>query len=154
VTIAKLRRWAFAVLPSLLAASIVAASACADQAATPAGARRAPWILAEPNPVPAGAGPGSTVLSWNSGALPGEVYVAIDGQPEILFAGASHQGSQAARWIDNGTYEFRLYAVDDRTRPRARVTVGREQPSWIDRVAGLAIGLGLFLISMLLPRRR
>ena len=68
-------------------------------------------LLAAPNPVPGGAGEGTTVVAWVTpdGAV-GQVWLATDGQGETLFAqGAS--GAQYAPFILAGhTYVFRLYA--------------------------------------------
>ena len=56
------------------------------------------WIIAIPNPVPAGRGPGKTIVNWYTGdGSPGQVYVSIGGGPEQLFSsnpissGGSHQ---------------------------------------------------------------
>jgi len=55
------------------------------------------------------------------------VYVSIDGKAEQLFAGGIRQGSEDADWIDTGrTYEFRLYAGNDRHTRLADVRVERE----------------------------
>jgi hypothetical protein len=86
-----------------------------------------PKIVAEPNPVPAGPGKGSTKISWDiPDRSQGEVYVSIDGAPEQLFAGISSTGTQTADWIDKGsTYEFRLYQGKGHERVLNRVTVTR-----------------------------
>jgi hypothetical protein len=70
--------------------------------------------MATPNPVPAGPDKGTTTITWNTGdGSKGEVYMSKDGGPEKLFAGLSPWGSQEAAWIQQGEYEFRLYAVDE-----------------------------------------
>jgi hypothetical protein len=71
---------------------------------------RVPLVTASPNPVPAHKDTAGTVISWSTGtAAPGSVYVAVDGQQELLFA-TSRRGSASANWIQPGrTYEFRLY---------------------------------------------
>ncbi|MEJ7711140.1 MAG: hypothetical protein WKF84_15065 [Pyrinomonadaceae bacterium] len=68
-------------------------------------------ITATPNPVPAGTGQGTARINWQTGdGSPGEVRVAVAGEPEKLFA-RSPEGSQDAEWITNGsTCEFRLYS--------------------------------------------
>jgi hypothetical protein len=83
----------------------------------------APSLTASPNPVPAGEGKGLTTISWNS--VDGKVYVSINGQEELLFAG-SPRGSQQANWIEAGSsYEFRLYNADQK-QLQAKLTVTRE----------------------------
>jgi hypothetical protein len=84
-------------------------------------------IAAEPNPVPAGTGRGSTTLSWNiSDGTQGEIWVSIDGAAEELFAGLASRGSQKADWIDaGGTYEFRLYEGKAHAKVLAGVKVSR-----------------------------
>jgi hypothetical protein len=67
----------------------------------------APTLNGSPNPVPAGEGPGKTIISWNS--TDGKIYVSVNGGEEMLFAG-SPRGEQEANWIETGShYEFRLY---------------------------------------------
>src|SRR4051794_2346238 len=75
------------------------------------------WIMATPNPVPAGWGPGATTISWDTGTgKPGQVYVSEDGKPEVFFSNndSYHQYVQTIGW---GSYEYRLYAEEDRTTP-------------------------------------
>ena len=85
-------------------------------------------LVAEPNPVPAGPGRGSTTLSWNILDGPeGEIYVSIDDAAEELFAGLASKGKQKADWIDAGsTYEFRLYEGKAHKKVLSSVTVTRE----------------------------
>jgi hypothetical protein len=46
-----------------------------------------PFIMATPNPVPAGVGPGTTEISWSTKDYRGgQVYLSVDGGPEKLFA--------------------------------------------------------------------
>lgn len=54
---------------------------------------------ADPNPVPAGAGPGLTTITWNSGnGFSAQVYLAGEGQQEPLFAASNgYQGFQRTR---------------------------------------------------------
>jgi hypothetical protein len=89
-----------------------------------------PWIIAIPNPVPAGRGPGKTIVNWYTGdGSPGQVYVSIGGGPERLFSdGSSHRET-----VINGRdeYEFRLYAGNDRATRLATVKVTRDQPTGI-----------------------
>jgi tRNA (mo5U34)-methyltransferase len=74
-----------------------------------------PTITASSNPVSSHKDDVSSMISWTTGtATPGNVYVSIDGQEELLFA-TSPQGSAPANWIQTGhTYEFRLYDSDRR----------------------------------------
>ncbi len=74
-------------------------------------AETGPTIKANPNPIPAGSGMGTTTISWTTGdGSEGQVYVLEGGQAERLFASKTPQGSADAPWIQAGTnYEFRLY---------------------------------------------
>jgi hypothetical protein len=96
------------------AMSSTAAAACA-------------WIKAEPNPVPAGSGMGTTKISWDTGnGSAAQVYLLVANQPETLFA-AGHKGEKDAPWISKGhRYEFLLYASTDHQRVLARITVTRD----------------------------
>ncbi len=80
-------------------------------------------LTAFPNPVPTGEKMGKTTIRWSTAdACPGKVYVSIDGQEELLFAGG-RQGVATANWIRPGrTYEFRLYD-SDHTRLLDKVAV-------------------------------
>lgn len=84
-------------------------------------------LSASPNPVPAGSGPGTTTITWNTGdGSVGLVYVSQDGSPESLFAQGS-SGSQSASWITPGSvYSFRLYAATAPSTVLASVTVTRQ----------------------------
>jgi hypothetical protein len=63
-------------------------------------------------------------VSWDAGGATAQVYVSIGGQPEVLFAGESRAGSQAAPWIDQGVvYDFRLYAGGEHQKKLASVEV-------------------------------
>lgn len=85
-----------------------------------------PWIMATPNPVPAGRGPGRTTISWDTGdGSPPEVFIAVNGGPEKLFSrDPSHQ---EAVWIRRGSYEFRLYGGTEGRKSLATVTVRRRE---------------------------
>src|SRR5437879_6502124 len=74
----------------------------------PIGKLPRPFVMAEPNPVPAISG-GATLISWNTGdGVGGRVLVSRDGSPERELAAGS-QGSQVVEEITPGsTYEFRL----------------------------------------------
>jgi hypothetical protein len=84
-----------------------------------------PWIMALPNPVPAGEGKGRTTISWNTAdESDGMVYVSVNGGEESLFA-TLRQGSSGANWIHAGaSYEFRLYN-SEYTKLLAKVVVNR-----------------------------
>jgi hypothetical protein len=85
------------------------------------------WIIATPNPVPAGRGPGKTIVNWYTGdGSPGQVYVSIGGGPEKLFS--AHPSHQEATISSKGEYEFRLYAGTDHTTLLGTVKVTRDQP--------------------------
>jgi hypothetical protein len=86
-------------------------------------------LLAFPNPVPAGTGQGTTVISWivPSGAA-GQVWVSIDAAPETLFAQGPN-GAVFAPWIEAGrSYLFSLYVGTSHGGPPLRtMTVVRER---------------------------
>jgi len=84
------------------------------------------YISAAPNPVPPGPGAGTTWLDWNTGdGSLGEVYLSVNGGPEILFT-RSNQSVRDIPWISAGaTYEFRLYQSPDRKNLLATVKVTR-----------------------------
>jgi hypothetical protein len=87
---------------------------------------RTATIVADPNPVSSGPGPGHTRISWATLAgADAEMYVTQDGGPEQLFArGAT--GSVDVPWIVTGsTYEFRLYSTDESRRLLAKTIVNR-----------------------------
>ncbi|MBI4213686.1 MAG: hypothetical protein HY534_05185 [Chloroflexi bacterium] len=83
--------------------------------------RGRPFILAAPNPVPAGSGSGATTLTWDLGekgkCLYGGVYVSEDGGPLKVFARAE-AGTAQAPWIAAG-HEYRF--VLGRSTPISRV---------------------------------
>lgn len=83
-------------------------------------------LSANPNPVPAGEGPGKTTINWQtSDGTVGEIYLVAGGAPETLFARASN-GPAEAPWIVTGnTYEFLLYAGTDHKTLLGKVTVTR-----------------------------
>jgi hypothetical protein len=85
-----------------------------------------PWIIATPNPVPPGRGPGKTIVNWWTGdGVRGQVYVSIGGGPEQLFS--SNSSHQEASIDSKKEYEFRLYAGTDHATRLAAVKVTREQ---------------------------
>jgi hypothetical protein len=67
-------------------------------------------ISANPNPVPAGVGDGTTTITWDTGdGSMGEVYVSVNGLPEKLFFRGA-KGTRDAPWInDRGICTFSLY---------------------------------------------
>jgi len=96
------------------------------QTASLTAGERTDTIVADPNPVPTGAGLGRTRVSWaTSAGGDAEVCVSQDGRREQLFArGAS--GSAEAPWIAAGSsYEFRLYSRDTSHRLLAKTIVTR-----------------------------
>ena len=114
----------------LLACMLVLAACTGSQAAQPAGGSDArqssATIQAQPNPVPAGDGLGTTTILWKTGdGSQGQVYVSEDGADDKLFD-AGTQGSTPAPWIRSGsTYEFRLYAGADHKTLLGSVKVTR-----------------------------
>ncbi len=84
------------------------------------------WVIAIPNPVPAGRGPGKTIVNWYTGdGSPGQVYVSIGGGPERLFS--TNPSHQEAVITSKDEYEFRLYAGNDHTARLATTKVTRDQ---------------------------
>jgi len=89
--------------------------------------KRPPSFTANPNPVPAGEGPGKTTVSWDTadGSI-GRIYVSVNRGQELLFADG-RRSSAAAHWIETGSkYEFRLYNPDH-TELLGKVTVTRKR---------------------------
>jgi hypothetical protein len=87
-------------------------------------ATSAATITASPNPVSLAEGPGTTIITWNTGdGSAGQVYVSEDGAPETLFASGA-TGSAPAPWIQAGKrFEFRLYAGTEHARVLAKTQV-------------------------------
>ncbi len=86
------------------------------------------WIIATPNPVPAGRGPGKTIVNWHTGdGSPGQVYVSVAGGPERLFS--TNPSHQEATINSNDVYEFRLYAGSDHTTRLATTEITRDRPA-------------------------
>ena len=85
----------------------------------------APTLNANPNPVPAGEGLGTTIISWDTGdESVGKLYVSKDGGQESLMA-SGRRGSATADWIGTGIrHEFRLYN-SDHTKLLDKVAVTR-----------------------------
>ncbi len=117
----------------LLLAGFSAVAGCSWKSPTPAdyvpdeGPTEA-WLIATPNPVPPGRGPGKTIVNWHTGdGAPGQVYVSIGGGPEKLFS--SNPSHQEATINGKDEYEFRLYAGSDHATRLATVKVTREQPT-------------------------
>jgi hypothetical protein len=111
----------------LLALAAILAAGCGSKSSPPSPSPSQtgePWIKADPNPVPAASGQGTTTISWNSGdGSMAEVYLMNAKQQETLFSGGA-TGSQAAPWIaKGGKYEFRLYAGKEHKTILARVAV-------------------------------
>lgn len=86
-----------------------------------------PRISATPNPVPGGAGWGTTTVSWDTGdGSWAQVYLVVDGQPDVLFV-EGPTGAKPAPWIGEGpVYEFRVYAGKEHKTVLASVKVTRE----------------------------
>lgn len=99
---------------------------------SPAGASASQaQITASPNPVPASDTiNGKTTISWK--LLKGEnaeIFVSQNGGEENLFSKGTAEGSAEAPWIQAGiTYEFRVYAEKDHTKPLGSIKVTRATP--------------------------
>jgi hypothetical protein len=82
-----------------------------------------PSITATPNPVIDGSGQGTTVVRWECTAPGAKVYLSVNGGPEQHFSDGP-VGLRDAPWISEGpTYDFRLYAGEDRKTLLAAVKV-------------------------------
>jgi glycosyltransferase involved in cell wall biosynthesis len=80
-------------------------------------------LTAIPNPVSIDSS--ATTIGWDASVSSAEVWVSVDGGHETLFA-TGQTGSQVADWINAGsTYDFLLYAADDRRRPLDSLRVTR-----------------------------
>jgi hypothetical protein len=118
----------------LLLASLTVVAGCSWKTPTPADyvppdVPSEAWIIATPNPVPAGRGPGKTIVNWHTGdGSPGQVYVSVGGGPERLFS--TNPSHQEATINSNDVYEFRLYAGTDRATQLATVKITRVRPTW------------------------
>ena len=86
------------------------------------------WVIAIPNPIPAGRGPGKTIVTWHTGdGSPGQVYVSVGGGPERLFS--TNPSPQEATISTRDVYEFRLYAGTDHATRLATAQVSRDRPT-------------------------
>jgi hypothetical protein len=113
------------VIASALVCSMTIAN-CSSTATSSSESRHGS-ITANPNPVPAGPGFGTSTISWNTAdGSHGQVYVVEGSNAEKLFADDTVQGSLDAPWIGSGgAYEFRLYAGKDHQKLLASVRVVR-----------------------------
>ena len=83
-------------------------------------------LRADPNPVPFERGPGTTIVTWQTGSGEiGEVFLVED-TAERLFARGAH-GSQEAAWLGQGPTKFRLYSQDN-ANVLAELVVQRGEP--------------------------
>lgn len=87
-------------------------------------------ISATPNPVSASSS--STTVSWNTGSgADGQVWVAVNGGSQQLFA-SGPSGSADAPWINaSGSYVFTLYSGSSHTTTLASATVTKAAPASI-----------------------
>jgi hypothetical protein len=105
------------------------------------GQKSAPFIRAEPNPIPIGPGLGSTTISWSTGnGKIGMIYLlAADGEEVLCQQGA--EGSDRIDWIQRDVvYRFQLYEEGQQRVPLAAttVTMGNERLEIARDVAFLA----------------
>ena len=85
-------------------------------------------ISAEPNPVPAGVGPGSTTISWVlSEGEKAQIFVSTGGQEEKLFAEVATSGAQEIDWVGDDSLDFRLYAGNSKAELLDEVFVKRNK---------------------------
>lgn len=94
--------------------------------------KRDNYVIANPNPVPAGPRPlGRTLISWSTKDIPPEqvqIYVSEEGGDETLFA-SGLEGSQEAPWITSESpIEFKLYRSEGSNRKLLdKVVVSRQR---------------------------
>jgi hypothetical protein len=118
----------------LLLAGLAVIAGCSWKTPTPADyvppdVPSEAWIIATPNPVLAGRGPGKTIVNWHTGdGSPGQVYVSVGSGPERLFS--TNPSHQEATINSNDVYEFRLYAGTDHATQLATVKITRDRPTW------------------------
>jgi hypothetical protein len=127
------QRLAVGVRRCLLLVGLPIVAGCSWKTPTPADYAPAhiatdAWIIATPNPVPAGRGPGKTIVNWHTGdGFPGQVYVSVGGGPERLFS--TNLSHQEATINSTDIYEFRLYAGSDHTTCLATAKITRDRPA-------------------------
>jgi hypothetical protein len=87
-------------------------------------------FLAVPNPVPLLKSEGRTAIIWDTHRpSPGQIYLAIDGGAETLFAEGAN-GLQVFSGVHAGyRYEFRLYLDRDHRQPIQTLQVSTQKPS-------------------------
>ena len=101
------------------------ATSTQESSPTPANTWAKAILRADPNPVPAGTGVGTTIISWDTGnAAEADVYL-VSGDKEIIF-GRGAKISQPAAWIQPGSTEFRMYSRPEH-KLVAELTVTRPQ---------------------------
>ncbi|MFZ1220033.1 MAG: carbohydrate binding domain-containing protein [Chthoniobacterales bacterium] len=94
----------------------------------PEAASTPPPVLvfrADPNPVPAGPGLGTTTIIWDTGSAAEADVFLVTGDKETIF-GRGAKISQPAAWIQPGSLEFRMYSRPDH-KLLAKLTVTRPQ---------------------------
>ena len=87
-------------------------------------------FLAVPNPVPLLKPEGRTAIVWDTHrATPGQIYLAVDGGAETLFAEGAN-GLQVLSSVHAGSrYRFRLYLDRDHRQPIQTLEVSTQKPS-------------------------
>jgi hypothetical protein len=123
------RRAGLARRAAILSLCIAVVAAGCGRGESGAATRGRATITAVPNPVPAGSDPGVTTVRWDTADdSSGEVYVAVDGGEERLFAAGAKEAKEAD-WISAGSvFEFRLYQASDRAKLLASVRVTHAKP--------------------------
>jgi hypothetical protein len=87
-------------------------------------------FLAVPNPVPLLRSEGRTAIAWDTlGASPGQIYLAVDGGAETLFAEGTNGWQVFSGVHADSRYEFRLYSNHDRRQPIETLQVSTQKPS-------------------------
>lgn len=98
-----------------------------------ARAERGVELIAEPNPVPPGGGPGTTSVRWSTGnGRPARLEAIVDGRSSVVTEGTS--GVIAIDWLPprpaSQPTELRLYARDGTSIPLAALSISRDDDRW------------------------
>jgi hypothetical protein len=87
-------------------------------------------FIAVPNPVPLLKSEGRTAIVWDTlRASPGQIYLAVDGGAETLFAEGANGWQVLSGVHADSRYEFRLYSDHDRQQPIETLQVTTQKPS-------------------------
>ncbi len=92
------------------------------------GPAAGPLLSVTPKRLPPGPDPAHVRLRWSTGGeRVGSVFVAVDGGEEELVAEGT-EGEEELDWIDEGSYEFRLYVGEHADPVRTERVERDEEP--------------------------